>query len=56
MYGTEDLRADEGGHSLFLSLKEGEWGASDSLASVTHHRGREMGGWSETGLKPERES
>lgn len=56
MYGTEDLRADEGGHRLFLSLKEGGRVASHSLASVVHHRGREMEGQSEVGLNPERES
>lgn len=56
MYGTEDLRADVEGHSLFLSLKEGGRVASDSLPSVVHHRGRGMGRWSEIGLNPEGES
>lgn len=56
MYGTEDLRADEGDHSLSLSLNEGGRFAWDSLVSVVHHRGREMGGWSEISLEPERGS
>lgn len=56
VYGTKDFRADEGRHSLFLSLKKGGRVASDSLASVVHHRGRGMGGQSEIGLSPERES